>query len=39
VSIDILVAELYRNSKALNNEDDPSALQHNIVHVAPIELD
>ena len=29
------MAELYRNSKALNNKDDPGEVKHNIVHVTP----
>lgn len=35
MSFDILVAELYCNSKALYNKGDPSALKHNVIHVAP----
>ena len=35
MSFDISVAELHRDSKALNHEDDTSELKHNRVQVFP----
>jgi hypothetical protein len=37
MSFDIISAEFHRNCKALDNEDDSSALKDNCVGIAPVD--